>query len=369
MSSLNANNGVTLANQDACRFLLMKLYLNHGAFVNRAAPTFSDADMQQVITLGNAILSNSKYGFEKEYFDIFSPNNSATKEAIFSLPNARGANTGSGFYGNLQNRWYATVHYNQYDKLAPQSGWNGFSTMGEFYNTFGVNGTALTQTQADTSADHRLGNRPYAGETDKSGLKPGILIGQQLTEDSVAIQDRKGNPLKYTNGDEVPANLDVSLLPSIETSGFRVVKYAPDLTDPTNPTASYQVPGNYYILFRYADALLMVAEAKMRAAAPDNAGALALVNQLRTARHATPLTSMTLVNTGNIYDPNTLLAERGRELYWEGKRRQDLIRFGVFKNAWRLKPADNGNYYVFPIPSQDLSKNPNLIPNLQGSNY
>src|SRR4030095_13858859 len=49
---------MALANQDAARFLLMKCYLNRGAFLNRAAPTFDDADMQQVVTLGNAILTS-----------------------------------------------------------------------------------------------------------------------------------------------------------------------------------------------------------------------------------------------------------------------------------------------------------------------
>jgi hypothetical protein len=56
-------------------------------------------------------------------------------------------------------------------------------------------------------------------------------------------------------------------------------------------------------------------------------------------------------------------------MYWEGCRRTDLIRFGVWNIAWRLKAADNGNFYVFPIPLDDLNSNPNLIPNLQGSKY
>jgi hypothetical protein len=360
------SNVVTQIGADAARFLLMKTYLNHGTFVTRATPTFSDADMQQVITLGNTIMSHTKYQFESNYFNIFSPNNSSTPESIFSLPNSRGANTGSGFFGNLQNRWYSTLHYNMYTPLNPQAGWNGFATMGEFYNTFAVNGATATQTAADASLDGRLGNRPYAGVTDKSGIRPGILIGQQYNENGVAEKDRKPRPLIFTNASEVPPSIDVSLIPTLETSGFRVIKYLPDYT---TQAKSYQVPGNYYILFRYADALLMVAEAKMRAAAPDNAGALTLVNKLRAARQAVPLTSLTLVNTANVYDPNTLLAERGRELYWEGKRRPDLIRFGVWKNAWRLKPADAGAFYIFPLPAADLSKNPNLIANLQGSQY
>jgi len=365
ISNLSASNGTTLANQDAARALLMKVYLNRGAFINRATPAFADADMQQVITLGTQIMGNTAHGFESNYFNIFSPTNSATPEALFSLPNAHGANTGSGFYGNIQNQWYSSLHYNQYTPLNPQAGWNGFSTMGEFYNTFGVNGTTLTQTTADVGVDQRLGGSSYAGETDKSGLKTGILIGQQYDETGAAEQDRHNHGLIFTNASEVPSTIDVSLIPQLETSGYRVAKYIPDYS---NGAISYQVPSNYYVVLRYADVILMLAEAKMRQGTPDNAGALTLVNNLRAARSAVPLTSMTL-NTSNVYDANTLLAERGRELYWEGQRRTDLIRFGLWSSAWRLKAADAGNFYVFPIPLDDLNSNPNLIANLQGSNY
>jgi hypothetical protein len=366
LTDLNASNGPSLANPDACRMLLMKTYLNHGAFLTRATPTFSDADMQQVITLGTTIMGGSHYLDTTNYFNIFNASNSTNPEGIFTLPNARGANTASGFYGNLQNRWFSTLHYNQYTPLNPQAGWNGFATMGEFYNTFAVNNATATQTPADSVLDGRLGYRFYPTVTDISGIRPGILAGLQHNEHGAGEVDRKGNPLIFTNASEVPASIDASLIPTLETSGYRVIKYSPDYTD---TTISYNVPGNYYMLFRYAEVVLMVAEAKMRAAATDNPGALTLVNQLRKARRAPALTSMTLVDPSNVYNPNTLLAERGRELYWEGKRRSDLIRFGVWKNAWRLKPADGGNYYVFPIPSADLSKNPNLLPNLQGSTY
>jgi starch-binding outer membrane protein, SusD/RagB family len=366
ISNLNASNGTTLANQDAARALLMKVYLNRGAFNTRATPTFADADMQQVITLGQQIMSNSKYAWESNYFNIFAPTNAASTETIFTLPNAHGANTGNGFYGNIQNQWYGTLHYNQYTPLNPQAGWNGFSTMGEFYNTFGVNGTTPIQAPADTTLDQRIGGRHYPGETDASGLRTGILEGQQYNETGALEQDRHNHNLIFTNGDEVPSTIDVSLLSSLETSGYRVIKYIPDYS---NGAKSYQVPSNYYVVLRYSDVVLMVAEAKMRAASADNAGALALVNTLRAARSAPPLTSMTLVDPSNVYTTNTLLAERGRELYWEGQRRTDLIRFGVWNIAWRLKAADNGNYYVFPIPLDDLNSNPNLIANLQGSNY
>lgn len=137
LTNIGTSNTVTEANPDAIRFLLMKLYLNRGAFDNLANPTFADADMQQVITLGTAIMGNANYAFDPTYFGAFGPTNSSTPEAIFSLANAEGANKSASYYPNLQNRWYATLHYNSYDGagLYGEAGWNGFSTMGEFYNT------------------------------------------------------------------------------------------------------------------------------------------------------------------------------------------------------------------------------------------
>jgi hypothetical protein len=62
-------------------------------------------------------------------------------------------------------------------------------------------------------------------------------------------------------------------------------------------------------------------------------------------------------------DPNCMLAERGRELYWESFRRTDLIRFGVFNTLWQYKTADDPKYLLFPVPNQALGVNPNLTQN------
>jgi hypothetical protein len=72
---------------------------------------------------------------------------------------------------------------------------------------------------------------------------------------------------------------------------------------------------------------------------------------------------MTLNSTTNTYAPLTLLAERGREMYWEYVRRTDLIRFGVFTILWPYKTADAAKNLVFPVPSQALAANPNLKQN------
>ena len=109
---------------------------------------------------------------------------------------------------------------------------------------------------------------------------------------------------------------------------------------------------NDYVIFRLADVMLMKAEALLRT---NNApAALIIVNAIRAKRGATPLTSL---------DLQGLLDERGRELYWEGWRRQDLIRFGKFLEPWQEKPTDDPKYLIFPIPAEQLAVNPNLTQN------
>jgi hypothetical protein len=356
LPQLNAANPIYKANPDAAKVLLMRCYLNKGAFLNRANPTFANADMQQVITLGNQIINSSKYSYSSNYFDNFSADNGTkSKEGIFAFQNFAGVQTNNS---GIHNRWWATLHYNQ-GLPGGIGGWNGFSTVAEFYNSFGV--TAVpTQTIADSSLDKRIGGTYYGGATDISGIRPGLLVGQQYADAArtVPLKDRKGNLLSYT------PNISSDLKETgnnLEITGIRAVKYLPDYS---NGGANYNnTAGNWLMLFRYPDVVLMVAEAKMRAAAPDNAGALTLINGLRSARGAAPLASIVLVNTSNVYDPRTLLAERGRELYWEVVRRTDLIRFGVFTKAWAYKAASDPKYLVYPIPTQALVANPNLQQN------
>ena len=67
-------------------------------------------------------------------------------------------------------------------------------------------------------------------------------------------------------------------------------------------------------------------------------------------------------DVGNLtnVDLETLLAERGREMFYEGHRRQDLIRFGEFNKAWWEKDASSPDRNTFPIPQWVLDSNPNL---------
>jgi hypothetical protein len=182
--------------------------------------------------------------------------------------------------------------------------------------------------------------------TDVSGLKVGFLIGQQYGAGGVALKDRKGHPLVFTR----EVKLQETDASTLEVTGIRVVKYPPDMT--SKDTKSGNNANNDYVFLRYADVLLMKAEALLRTSNP--AGALLIVNDLRVTRGATIWKSINLDN---------LLDERGRELYWEGWRREDLIRFGKFLDTWQLKPSDDPKYLLFPIPVDDLAVNPNLKQN------
>ncbi len=140
--------------------------------------------------------------------------------------------------------------------------------------------------------------------------------------------------------------------------GIRPIKYPPDyLNFNYGSTAS-----NDFVYFRFPDVLLMKAEAILRGGTPTNAGsygntALSIVNAIRTnsSRSASSLSSI---------DLNILFDERGRELWWENWRRQDMIRFKKFLIPFQEKDYQSDpKYLIFPIPYEQLAVNPNLKQN------
>lgn len=122
-------------------------------------------------------------------------------------------------------------------------------------------------------------------------------------------------------------------------------------------------------MFRLADVYLMYAEAVLRnGSGGDIATALALVNQVRTRAFGDQLGNIT---AGEL-NLDFILDERARELYWEGHRRTDLIRFGRFSSGTYVWPWKGGvkdgaavsdNFNIFPLPSSDVAANPNLKQN------
>ncbi|MDJ1495391.1 RagB/SusD family nutrient uptake outer membrane protein [Cytophagaceae bacterium DM2B3-1] len=331
------------ATPNAARALLAKAYLNKAVYKqdpnNPAGPfTFDPADMNKAIEYCNAIINSGDYELT-DYFDNFHWENSTrSKELIFVIANTEGSPVGT-----VQNRYFMTLHY--YQPLNG-GGWNGFTTLADFYDSF-------------ESADKRRG-ASIPGMTDKFGMNAGFMVGQQYVVrdgQTVALKDRGGKPLDFTK--------DVDILYSNERRGIRVLKYFPEPIE--NPDASNASkpeapdflnapnPGTDYIFLRYADVLLMKAEAILRGGTGD-VTALSLVNELRASRGASTLSSL---------DEATLLAERGRELYWEGWRRNDMIRFGAFLKPFDQKSTTSpAHVVVFPIPQRALDTNPNLKQNV-----
>jgi hypothetical protein len=307
-------NDASIANKDAAHFLLAKFYLNKAVFTaaDPAGPyTFAAADMTKVVQNVDAI-SNS---LAPNYWLNFSPNNNTSSEIIFSSKNNKG---GDG--GNMQSKWRMSNHYNQ-----TPDGWNGFATVADYYSTFNTADARRTYSTADIIRNF--------------GNPAGFLEGQMFKPGGTeALKDRNGNNLVYTK--------EVTLITSgksLETAGVRAFKYVPDFDN-------IGQPDNDLVLMRYADALLMKAEAIAR-------GGSGSVGDIMT-RLAT--------RAGVAAAPATLdgiYAERGRELWWEGWRRNDAIRFGKFLAARGLKPYTSDKKYVlYPIPAQALF-NANLTQN------
>ncbi len=299
--SARISGDASIVNADAGHFLLAKLYLNKAIFDGTG--TFSAGDMTKVVQHVDAMTNT----LSSNYWDNFKASNNTSNEIIFSSKNIQG---GAG--GNMQSKWRMGTHYNQ-----TPSGWNGFATASEYYNRFGN-----TDTRAKYSTPSIISN---------IGNPVGFNVGQQYAPGGVTpLLDRNNNPLFFT-----PALTLITSGVTLETAGIRGMKYIPD-------AGNQGSPDNDLVLMRYSDALLMKAEAILRGG---------------TGSVGTILTDIAS-RSGVTAAPNTLdgvYAERGRELWWEGYRRNDMIRYGKFLNSRELKPYNSDpKYTLYPIPADAL---------------
>jgi len=322
----------------AARHLLAKVLLNRNIYTGESP---SVGDMEQVVSLVNQIEADG-FALEAGYFDIF--REQTDNETILSTNAAVG------------NRIWNGAHYNMAPEIAG-GGWNGFATLAEFYDLF--EGPANSNLEGEGQEERRgfvptegiaFTGRPgttesgnFPGFESGSNIGNGFLLGQQYEIDGTPLNDRPGDPLIFER-DYVDNNGDSNISQNSENTGIRIIKYNPTFGGFTG----------HEILFRFADAHLMRAEAMLRGASGD---ALSEVNELRLIRNAAPLGALT---------EQDMLDERGRELYEEIWRRNDLIRFGQFTRDWELKdPAHVGDATrnLFPIPIDQVLLNPNLVQN------
>ena len=135
----------------------------------------------------------------------------------------------------------------------------------------------------------------------------------------------------------------------------RSFKYWPD------PNGVGENMGNDIVYIRYADVLLSRAEALNELNGP-NQESISLINQVRQ-RANTSLLKLTDYDS-KLQLRDFLLAERGREFFSEGLRREDLIRHGKFIQSAKERGYAAKEYQVvYPIPLQQIDANPNLEQN------
>jgi hypothetical protein len=149
-------------------------------------------------------------------------------------------------------------------------------------------------------------------------------------------------------------------------NGWAAPKYQ-NVTSTGDPGSNPTHPDTDFPMFRLGDAYLMYAECVLRGAGGSTTQAVDYVNQLRERAYGD--------NSGDITATDLtldfILDERGRELWWEGHRRTDLIRFGRFTTAgvwsWKgnVQAGTTTEAYrdLYPIPANEIVANPNLTQN------
>lgn len=305
IAALSTDNTKTTLNQWSARAILAKLYLNAEVYTGSAR--WADAETQI-----DLIINGGVFSLENNFFSNFVTNNEGSSENILTLPYDE--NNAGGF-----NIAQMTGHYSTQATFDLQdSPWNGYASLEEFYNAYETN---------DARRNSFLAGPQFA------------LDGSPLTDDNAEAADPDGAGLNFTPEiNELAPN-------SLRQAGVRVAKF--EYRVGATPNLSNDFP-----IFRYGDILLMKAEVMHRTG--NSAGALNYVNQVRSRAGIDPLTTLT---------DDILLAERGREMFAEGYRRSDLIRFGKYNDAWWEKDASNPTFNIFPIPQVQSDANPDLVQN------
>ena len=197
-----------------------------------------------------------------------------------------------------------------------------------------------------------------------------ILVDTLKTYGSVPVP-ASDNMFSQSKDKRVLLKMKQSIdIPSASSSGdygIGVYKFTAKNTDGSLPeTFNPAYACTDYPIFRYADALLMRAEASFRLG--DKEAAKNDINLVRERAYGS--------TEGNIQASEVtadfILDERGREFYFEGQRRTDLVRFGKFTDGgynWQWKGgvfegiATEKHMNIFPIPSDEVASNPNIEQN------
>ena len=311
-------NEYARADRGAAWFLLAKLYLNAKVYIGTEKYTEALTYLNQVIGTG--------YTLDSSYEKLFTADNNTSPEIIFPVA-FDGQNTQQ--YGGMTFVLHASngggMPLNGID-----GGWGGIRTIKDFVSKFNISESNFASTTQ------------YKGN-DKRGM---------------FFFDKSSWQWEITNVGTFTHGIGVTKFKNVTSTGGAA------------PNAHATFVSTDFPMFRLADAYLMYAEAVVRGGSGGSmATALGYVNALRQRAYGN---SSGNINTSDL-TLNFLLDERGRELYWEGHRRTDLVRFGQFTNGtyvWEWKGnVKNGTQTasyrdLYPIPVNDLNANPNLKQNI-----
>lgn len=302
--------------QTAAWALLARLYLNAGVYTG--TPRYTDA-----ITYAKKVIGVAGYSLQTGYGKLFmADNDKYTNEIIWAI-NCDGLHTQA--YGNTTFFVHAASG-DDHDDFGVGGGWNGYRATSALGNLFPKTG---------------------AGDIDTTGDKRGLSF-YTSTYKGTAAQSAITDISNFANG------LHVRKYRNIRSDGGAV-------SDVTKTYSDVDFP-----IFRLSEMYLIYAEAVLRGGTGgDAATALNYVNLIRSRAGATAANSSDLTL-------QYILDERGRELYWEGHRRTDLIRYGLLTTGTYLWPWKGGvasgtavdtKYNIFPIPAANRTANPNLDQN------
>lgn len=373
---INTNRGPGRITQAAVWGFLARLYLNAAVYRDPyGTPNFTTEDMGRVIQYTDNIINSGAFSLSPEYFDLFNDDNNGNPELIFALDQR-------GQLRREHSRWaYWPIAGSMFPRpeFPSADGTDGPAITSDFYQTWVDAYGAVDPAEADARFYQRntlvpdaqlqdLANREplLATETEDSyycveptvfemdrGILRGIQWGPRKGDDGAfitcdggvriyPIQQRKGNgPDRDVGYVDHTLEIDFTNEGSLHNKGYRPSKYQFSRTSPNgNNFSSVDL-----VLLRLAEVYLMRAEAKLRNG--DDAGALADVNIVRTSRTARPDQTP---EAWTAIDLDILFRERGFELYWEGFRRGDQIRFGKYEDSWTDKTDADPNKRLFPIP-------------------
>jgi hypothetical protein len=308
-SSLKAKgNEYGRVDKAAAKFLLAKIYLNAKVYTGTAKNTECITACKEVLASGYSFANVS-------YFNLFSADNNvngAQSEIIFPVVSDGNSIRATG--GGMSFILHAGIGGSMDAATRGMNGgWSGIRTRKEFVQSF---------------------------------------------PDEDGIGDKRGSFYKAGQ------SIDINNIGSF-TDGYAVTKFINKKADGSAAQRN-DIPDTDFPMFRIADAYLMYAEAVLRGGTGgDITTAVGYVNQIRTRAGATAVTATDLTL-------DFILAERGRELFWECHRRTDLVRFDKFTGGSKLwqwkggvKNGTSTESYrnLMPIPSRAIQANPTLKQN------